>query len=724
MNIKKKNPRSKGIAKVPVVMQLEELESGAAALTMILEFYGRWVSLEEIRLDCDVLRSGSDIPNIVKAAEYHGLKTQLFKGSFEELKDHAAFPCMIVCKNNHFVVLKGFYNNQAYINDPKEGSCMISISELDKQYDGPYLLLEPGSSFVRKGKQGSAFSFVKKRLRGTRSAIAFVVLTTIISSLVGIIDPAFSGVLYDNLLTRKSPEWFLPFIFILTGISIVRIVAEWIRSVYSLRIHGKLAAVGSSTYMWKVLRLPMEFFSQRMAGDIQQRERSNASVSDTLVNTLGPIILNATMMFFYMVAMIRYSWILTAIGMTSIVLNLLFSICIGRTKANYTRIYMRDNGKLAGATVAGIDMIESIKATAAENGYFEKWSGYQAGINSNHVKHALTNQIFWLIQTFITQAANIVILILGVWLVMQGEFTLGMVMAFQELMMGFLSPAEDLIHSGHELLEMQTQMGRIDDVMAYPTDDTINREDLEDEKYDKLSGLVEVKDISFGYAKLGEPLIQNFSMTLKPGSKVAIVGSSGCGKTTLAKLISGLYQPWSGEILFDKKPIQSIDRSVLTGSLAVVDQDIILFEDTIANNIRMWDKSIEDFEMIMAARDAHIHDQIMQREGGYQYKIIEGGRNFSGGQKQCLEIARVLAMDPTIIILDEATSALDAQTEAEVVKSIKDRGITCIVIAHRLSTIRDCDEIIVMDQGKIRERGKHQELMEQDGLYSRLVASE
>ena len=268
-------------------------------------------------------------------------------------------------------------------------------------------------------------------------------------------------------------------------------------------------------------------------------------------------------------------------------------------------------------------------------------------------------------------------------------------------------------------------MERVEDVMEYPIDPNYRDEPLDDSvDYGKLYGEVELRNVTFGYARLGDPVIEDFSMVVEPGASVAFVGASGCGKSTLSKLIAGLYQPWSGEILFDGMPISEVDRSVFTGSVAVVDQDIFLFEDTIANNISMWDESIEDFEIILAARDAQIHDDIMAREGGYASVISEGGRDLSGGQRQRLEIARVLAADPSIIIMDEATSALDAKTEHEVVRAVKARGVTCIIIAHRLSTIRDCDEIIVLDHGKVVERGTHEELYEAGGVYAELVSSD
>lgn len=720
-----RQPVRAGVANVPVVMQLEALECGAASLTMVLAYFGKWIPLEKVRADCGVSRDGSNARNVLLAARGYGLTAGGYRFEPEELKAHGTFPCIIHWSFNHFVVLDGFRGNSAVLNDPARGRVTVSKEEFDENFTGICLQFAPGEDFAPDGKPKSVAAFARKRLTGAAAAITFFVLTTVITSLLGIMSPAFQRVFIDRLLTGQNPEWFTPFILALTALSVVQIAAEGIKAVYSLKLDGKMAVVGSASFMWKVLRLPMAFFSQRMAGDIQQRQSANATVASGLVKVIAPLFLNAVMMAFYLVVMIRYDWFLALVGVASIGINLIVSNIISKKRVNITRVQMCDEGKLIGMTVAGIEMIETIKASGAENGFFEKWSGYQAGVNTQNVRFAKLNQYLGLVPTLVSEIANIAVLMLGVLFTIEGRFTVGMIMAFQGFLSSFSQPALTLISAGQTIQETRTQMERVEDVMEYPTDvPDAPEKAAENAEYGKLTGSVEIRHVTFGYAKLAAPLIEDFSMTLKPGSRVAFVGSSGCGKSTLAKLISGLYQPWSGEILFDGKKKDEIDRSVFTGSLAVVDQDIILFEDTIAGNIKMWDNSIEDFEMIMAARDAQLHEDIMRRDGGYQYKITEGGKDFSGGQRQRLEIARVLAQDPTIIILDEATSALDAKTEYEVVKAIKDRGITCIVIAHRLSTIRDCDEIIVLDHGKVSERGTHEQLMAAGGLYTQLVTSE
>ena len=721
-----KTPIEKGVAKVPVVMQMEALECGAASLTMILAYYGKWIPLEQVRADCGVSRDGSNAKNVLKAARSYGLTAKGYRYEPDELKKNGKFPCIIHWNFNHFVVLDGFKGNKAVLNDPAKGTYSVPMETFDNSFTGICLMFEPGDSFEPGGKPKSMLAFAKEKMKGAGVAVAFTIITTVITSLIGIINPAFSRIFIDRLLTGQNPDWFMPFIWALTALSAVQIIISFIEAIFEARISAKIDAVGSTTFMWKVLRMPMEFFSQRMAGDIQQRKGSNASVASTLVHTFAPLVIEACMMVFYLVVMIRYSLLLTLVGIASILINMFMSRIISKKRVNITRVSMRDSGKLAGATVAGIEMIETIKASGAENGFFEKWAGYQASVNTQKVKFAKLNQYLGMIPSLVSTLTNTAVLIIGVYLTMEGSFTVGMVMAFQGFLGSFMAPAQQLISAGQTLQEMRAEMERIEDVMKYPTDVLCEQasNEGEDTEYDKLSGNVEMRNVTFGYSRLGEPLIRDFNLTLRPGSRVAFVGTSGCGKSTLSKLISGLYQPWSGEILFDGKPMTKIDRSVFTGSLAVVDQDIILFEDTIANNIKMWDSSIEDFEMIMAARDAQLHEDIMQRDGGYNYKLTEGGKDFSGGQRQRMEIARVLAQDPTIIILDEATSALDAKTEYEVVKSIKDRGITCIVVAHRLSTIRDCDEIIVMDHGNVVERGTHEELYALGGFYTKLVTSD
>ena len=718
--------RNSGVAKVPVVMQMEALECGAASLAMILAYHGKWLPLEKVRADCGVSRDGSNLKDMADAAAAYGLKVDPYRCGMEDVKT-LPVPAIIHWNFNHFVVLNGFKKNKAVINDPARGTVEVPLDEFDRAFTGIIVCFEPTEEFVADGKKKSVWSFAKARLKGTLVPFIFVILTGLLVTFIGIVNPVFTRIFMDRILSGQNPEWLIPVLTGMASLVVFQIIVQAINIIYMLKIKGKLAIVANSMFMWHVLRLPMHFFSQRQIGDIAMRQSSNESIAEVLIQSLAPILLNAIMLVFYFFMVIKISWPLTLLGLTAVIINMFMANYISKKRINITRAQLRDAGKLASTTVSGIEMIETIKSSGAENGFFEKWAGYQASVNSSVVRFSKLNEYIGAIPEVIQGFANMAVLLIGAMFIMQGSngFTAGVLMMFQGYLGKFLEPLDSFRGIGQQMQEMRTDMERIEDVMNYEPD--VVYEDVEiDEnaEYSKLTGEMQMKNVTFGYKPLGEPLIKDFNLTLKPGSTVAFVGASGCGKSTLAKLISGLYKPWSGEITFDGQPISDVNREIFTSSVAVVDQDIILFEDTIAENIKMWDKSISDTAMISAAKDAQVHEDIMQKDGGYSHKVLEGGKNFSGGQRQRIEIARTLAKDPTIIVLDEATSALDAKTENEVIEAITDRGVTCIIVAHRLSTIRDCDEIIVLDKGQVIERGTHDELFAKNGMYTQLITTE
>ena len=709
--------------RVPVVMQMEALECGAACLTMILAAYGKWLPLEQVRADCGVSRDGSNAKNILRAARSYGLQAGGYKMELPAIVESGRFPCIVHWNFNHFVVLRGFRGGFAYLNDPARGSVRVTMEEFDRSFTGICLVFSPGEGFEPGGRQESTLDFARKRLSGARAAVILLSLLSVFCFLFSVLQPAFARFFVDRLLTGENRELLGPFLALLLSVSAVHILTTALQAVYALKINGKMSLTGSSSFLWKLLHLPMEFFAQRTAGDLQNRHLDNALVARTLVTAAAPLLISAVMAVFYLAVMLRYSVLLTAAGLACIFINIIMSRVISRRRVNITRVRMRDAGRLASAAVSGIRMMETIKASGAELGFFRRWAGLQASVNTQDVNYTRVNQYLGAVPSFVTEASNAAVLVLGVWLCMRGRFTLGMIAAFQAFLMGFMRPAMTMVEAGQTFQELRSRMERIGDVMDYP-DDPVFAGTQAEQTYEKLRGEVELKNVTFGYSRLDEPLIRDFSLHVKPGGSVAFVGASGCGKSTLAKLISGLYQPWSGEVLFDGRPLTGIDRAVFTGSVAVVDQDITLFEDTVADNIRLWDGSIADFEMILAARDAQIHDDIVKRPGGYRGRLTEGGRDLSGGQRQRLEIARVLAQDPHVVILDEATSALDARTEYELMQAVRDRGITLIIIAHRLSTIRDCDEIVVLDRGREVERGTHDGLYALGGRYTELISSD
>lgn len=711
------------VKKVPVILQMESLECGAASLAMVLAYYKKFIPLEQLRSDCNVSRDGSTAKYINLAARHHGLEAKGYRMSAEKLKEQTEFPMIIHWNFNHFVVLCGFKRNKAIINDPAAGRTSVDMEEFDRSFTGIALKFKPSESFVPSGKPKSVFSFIKNRLKGCAAPLTFVLTMGFIISILELVKSVFYKLYTDEVLIDGTSDKMHPLMTAMMIVLFVGFIAEILKNTYLTKLQAKMSISSSSSFMWHILRLPVEFFSQRFAGDISSRQQSNNSIADSLCTQLAPVLLSVVMIGIYLAVMIYYSTSMAMIGIVLAVINILIMRMTSRHNANAAKSIQRDSGKLSGIMIAAVSMIETIKASGAESEFFEKISGYQNKYNNSMLYLRRRNTMTGIIPQILSGFSTGAVLIIGVYNIFSGNFTIGALMAFQSFMNLFLSPVGSLVNSIQVFQDMSGSMERVEDVMNYKTDVDFDPV-ISAKEYEKLSGEVELKGISFGYSALAPAIIENFSLKAKKGSMTALVGGSGSVKSTLAKIISGLYPQRSGELLFDGKPLKEIDRYVFTGSVAVVDQNISLFSDTIKDNITMWDSTIPEEIIVQACKDACIHDDIMVLKDGYDSLIAEGGGNFSGGQRQRLEIARAFAAQPSIIILDEATSALDPTTEKLVMDAVKRRGMTCFVIAHRLSTIRDADEIIMLEYGKEAERGTHSQLIEKDGKYAALVKSE
>ena len=695
-------------------MQMETVECGAAALSMLLAYHGKWLSIEQLRTDCGVSRDGSNARNIVLAARSHGMDAHGWHADIDDLP--ALAPAIIHWNYNHFVVFKGFDRGLAFINDPSMGSMAVSMKDFRRSYTGVAITATPGADFKPQGHQTSILHYVRENIRGVKDAFIFTLVMGLLMSFAGMVYPLFSQIFLDSIITGKNDEWTIPFFFGITCLVVFNFLLALLDNVYGRRFAGSMSIKGNTRFLWHALNLPIEFFAQRYVGDIVQRQSLNEHITTTLVRILAPYAVNVALLVVYVIVMAQYSLLLTIVGISVVALNIYTVAAERELRTNLARALEQSEGRFYGITMSCVDNIESIKAAGAERGFFEFWSGNFARRNNQEV--AFQKRPFW--PFVFGHFANSFILILGAALILEGQFSIGMLMAFQGFMAEFMKPAMGLMEGSTTVLELRSQMERIDDVMAYPTEQDTAAGNGQSGNV-KLGGKIEMRNVTFGYSTSAEPLIRDFSMTLLPGKSVAIVGASGCGKSTIAKLVTGLYKPWSGEILFDDRDSSEVTRGEFVNSVACIDQNVVLFDDTIAENIKMWDHSIEDFTMTMACIDAGIRDDIISRPRGFNTRLVKGGGNFSGGQRQRFEIATALAREPVILILDEATSALDTVMENEVMQSIRQCGASTIVIAHRLSTIRDCDEIIVMDKGRIVQRGTHDELIAQPGAYAELI---
>lgn len=713
--------------KAPTVLQMEAVECGAASLAMVLAYYDRYVPLEELRLLCGVTRDGSKASNVLKAARSQGLLAKGFKKEPAELRA-LPLPLIVFWNFNHFVVVEGFKSGQVHLNDPACGRRVVSDVEFDQSFTGVVLTFEKGPEFKPGGEKPSTVAALKRRFVGVEEALAYVVLVGAALVVPGLVVPAFSSIFVDKFLVAHLESWLRPILIGMVLTALLRAALTWLEAAMLLRIQSKIGLASAAKFFWHVLRLPIEFFTQRSGGELSTRVAINDRVAALLSGDLAHAVLDVAKAVFFALLMFSYDLVLTLIAITIVAANLALTRTIAtRTRETSMKLAL-DGGKVMAASMNGLMIMETIKSNGSEAGFFEKWAGYQAKYLNSEQQLARVGFVLQVVPPFLFALNGLLILGIGGVRVIDGHLSIGMLVAFQSLVQSFTEPAGRLAMLSNKIQEVDGDMKRLDDVMRYPTDvwaTTVPLVPPDGQSLKpKMEGFVTLENIAFGYNRSQYPLVEEFSLHVRPGQRVAIVGPSGCGKSTVSKLVMGLYPPWAGNIHFDGKPREAYTRYEYTNSVALVDQDIVLYEGTVRDNLTLWDASIPENDVIQAAKDAQIHDMILARQGGYDSLIEEGGRNMSGGQRQRIELARALATNPRILVLDEATSALDANTEKLVDDAIRRRGCTCIIIAHRLSTIRDCDEIIVMSYGHIIERGRHDALMDiEDGFYQRLMQS-
>lgn len=709
------------VKKTPTVLQMEAAECGAACLAMILAFYGRWVPLEQLRVECGVSRDGSKASNVVRAARRFGLSSKGFRQELSTLRQ-APTPCIIHWNFNHFVVLDGIDDKHAYINDPAFGRRRIGLDELDRSFTGVVLTMEPSAHFVAQGSKPGGLRLLLRELRGSKAAVGLLVLLSFVMVIPGLIAASFSKIFIDDILIQHLNGWLRPLLVGMAVTALIRTVLTLLQQSLLLRLQTKLSVVMISRFLWRVMSLPMEFFTQRHAGDIATRVAANEQIARLLAGGIASNVLSLTSVVFFAFAMIVYDVWLAVICIALSLLNVLCLRLSHRKREDLSRGLSQERGKSLGAVVSIVRTIETIKASGLEDEAFGHWSGIQAKLLNAERDLAASSIMLDMIPTLISGLTMTVILIFGGLRVIEGSLSLGSLVAFQSLMASFSEPVATLVNQAGGFQLIRGALDRLEDVYNYPLGD---KPALSDKRFPaKLAGRIELKDVQFGYSLLEPPLISDLSIAVSPGSRVALVGASGSGKSTLGRLICGLSKPWAGEIMIDGERLANVPPEILANSIAYVDQDIFLFEGTVRDNLTLWDRTTPDIDLMRALKDGQIQDEIAIRAGNYDSYVSEGGTNFSGGQRQRIEIARALVGRPSVIVLDEATAALDPVTEKAIDDNLRRSGCTCIIIAHRLSTIRDCDEIIVLKQGKIAERGTHETLLALNGEYARLVSQE
>ena len=708
--------------KTPTILQMEATECGAASLGMVLAYYGKWLPLEKLRQECGVTRDGVNAKNILRAARRLGCVAKGFAGKPEVLRKKE-FPLILFWEFNHFVVMEGVENDIVYLNDPALGRRKVPWADFLTSYTGIYLNIRPGEDFVQEGHPYNVAKAVAEKLAEDKWALLFILILGLCMVIPGLAVPVMNQIFIDDVFSMKHPEWTTKLLLAMAAAAILSGVMNAMRAVVLTYWQKKLTLADSSSFFWHVLRLPVTFFQQRYAADVASRIQFNESNAAVLSGQAATALLDMFIALFYLGLLVQYSVPLTLVGVSFSFVNLAVLLYMRRNMTDLTMRIQQEKGKEYGVLMNGLMMIDSVKACGSEADLFGKWAGYAAKALVANQEMQIWSLKVRLLPTLLAGISGALVMTVGGFSIMEGLMTAGVYTAVNSLIAKFQEPMQKILALSDVIRTTEMQMQRLDDVRRYPID-SLNYPDETQTitfKGNRLSGELTMRDVSFGYSPLDPPLLENFNLSLTPGHWAAIVGASGSGKSTLAKLASGLYEEWSGDVLFDGVKRREIPRAVLVSSIATVDQDVFQISGTVRENISLFDKSVPKEDIVLAAQDACIHDDILRLPGGYEAEVAEGGLNFSGGQRQRLEIARALAGNPSILVLDEATSAIDPMTEQKVLSNIRRRGCTCLIVAHRLSTIRDADEIIVLEKGKVAERGTHREMMTHDGPYRRLI---
>ena len=706
---------------------MEAVECGAASLGMILGYYGKYVPLEDLRYECGVSRDGSNALNIIKAARHYGLKAKGLRMNLEKLEETEK-PVIIFWGFYHFVVLEGIKKDFYYLNDPATGHRKCSKEEFEKNFTGIVLTFEPSKGFEKTGKKPGSFFSVFSDLSIDKKTLLFVFICGFLLAVSGIMIPTFSRIYIDTILIPQRNEWLMPLLGAMLLVAFFTALVAYLQQKTLLNLENKIAVQQSSKFFYHLLKLPLSFFMQRYAGNLNATMTSGEQMATLLGNQFLLAFVNLVFSSFYILMMFQYDILLTLISIGFTILNIITVFFISKKFKEEYHLLLSDELKLSGIAVSGIQTIETLKATGQESIFFTRLADQYSQLQNKLFRISKKTLFFNSVPQMFEFFSMLLLLLIGGLKIMNDSLTIGSFVAFQTLNAALYVPVRGFIQTMLFVQRSDADKKRLEDVLKYPQDPCLKRNVKEDTIIKKLSGLIEIKNLSFGYSRLEKPLIEDFNLVIQPGKRVALVGLSGSGKSTLGKLIVGLLQSWGGEILYDGLPIEQIPLSMTSASISYVEQDVTLFTGTVRENLTLWDSNISEADIIKAAKDACIHDEITAFSGKepgnseYAYRFQEFGNNISGGMRQRIEIARCLAKNPSILIMDEATSALDSKTELEIDLNIRKRGCSIIVISHRLSTIRDCDEIIVLDNGKVLERGKHEELMSGNSAYSNLVS--